>query len=146
MAITHLRMCRIETSQTSTVVKPPRRRHRWTDTRPVEDTWTNRDLPVLKAIVEIADETADSSIDISDIKVRVGMDDTTLQRALRALYGEPYLQEPKPTIARRKHPNRATRFHELHPARTATLIPLDIPGHALWYKNFRNFIEEGRYA
>ena len=32
---------------------------------------------------------------------------------------------PKPTIARGKHPNRATRFHELHPARTATLIPLD---------------------
>ena len=116
MAITHLRMCRIETSQTSTVVKPPRRRRRWTDTRPVEDTWTNRDLPVLKAIVEIVDETADSSIAISDIKVRVGMDDTTLQRALRALYSEPYLQEPKPTIARRNHPNRATRFHELHPA------------------------------
>ena len=106
MAITHLRMCRIETSQTSTVVKPPRRRRRWTDTRPVEDTWTNRDLPVLKAIVEFADETADSSINISDIKVRVGMDDTTVQRALRALYSEPYLQEPKTDDRAEKSPQQ----------------------------------------
>lgn len=65
---------------------------------------------MLKIIVEIADETADSSIDISDIKVRVGMDDTTLERVLRALYSDPYLQEPEPTIARGKHPNTATRF------------------------------------
>ena len=56
-------------------------------------TWLNRDLPVLKAIVEIFNETGDSSIDVSEVKARVGLDVDTVQRARHALYTEPYLQE-----------------------------------------------------
>jgi hypothetical protein len=41
------------------------------------------------------------------------------------------------------HTSAPMRFHELHPARTATLIPLDMrSGKTI----FRNLIEEGRYA
>jgi hypothetical protein len=59
----------------------------------VKDTWSRRDLPVLKAIVEIFNETGDSSIDASEVRARAGLDKDALQRALRALYTEPYLQE-----------------------------------------------------
>jgi hypothetical protein len=59
----------------------------------VSDTWASRDLPVLKAIVEIFDETGDSSIQVPDVTARVGLDEEAVQRALRALYTEPYLQE-----------------------------------------------------
>jgi hypothetical protein len=54
-----------------------------------EDTWTTRDLPVLRAVVDIYDRTRDA-IDPDDIEAAVGLDKDTVQRALRALNTEPY--------------------------------------------------------
>ena len=57
-----------------------------------DDTWLSRDLPVLQAIVEIYDSTG-GGIQARQIESKVGMDAETVQRALRALYTEPYMQE-----------------------------------------------------
>ncbi|WP_062894951.1 hypothetical protein [Mycobacterium avium] len=57
----------------------------------MEDTWLNRDLPVLKAAVEIYDRTGHIRADA--IEKAVGFDTETVQRALRALYTEPYFQQ-----------------------------------------------------
>jgi hypothetical protein len=59
----------------------------------MDDTWTNRDLPVLRAIVEIYDETGRPSIRTSEIAAAVGFDKDTTRRALNALYTQPYLKE-----------------------------------------------------
>ncbi len=59
---------------------------------PVADTWTNRDLPVLKAIVKIYDETGRTMIRPGQIAARAGLDEETTTRALRALYRQPYLE------------------------------------------------------
>ena len=57
----------------------------------MEDTWSTRDLPVLKAIVEIYDSTGRTNIRPTDITSPTGFDEETVQRAVRALYTEPYL-------------------------------------------------------
>jgi hypothetical protein len=57
----------------------------------MEDTWTNRDLPVLKAAVEIYDGTG--HIRPEAIASAIEFDAVTVQRGLRALYTEPYFQE-----------------------------------------------------
>ena len=54
------------------------------------DTWTSRDLPVLKAIVDIYEEVGMPAITPDQIQQRVGFDDETVYRALRALETEPY--------------------------------------------------------
>ncbi|SPM40599.1 hypothetical protein MNAB215_2800 [Mycobacterium numidiamassiliense] len=59
----------------------------------MEDTWTNRDLPVLRAAVEIFDDTQASKVRASQIAKAAEFDDETTQRALRALYRQPYFQE-----------------------------------------------------
>ncbi|WP_139131862.1 hypothetical protein [Micromonospora chersina] len=51
------------------------------------DTWESRDLPVLRAIVEISDEGA-RDMDARDVAKRVGMDLETALVALFALAGE----------------------------------------------------------
>lgn len=53
--------------------------------------WTNRDLPVLKAAVEIYDKTG--HVRPEAIQRAIGFDAETVQRALRALYTEPYFRE-----------------------------------------------------
>ncbi|CCK64165.1 hypothetical protein [Mycobacterium canetti] len=58
-----------------------------------EDTWTTRDLPVLRAVVDIYDRTGRSSIRPRDIEAVVGFDEDTLQRALRALNTEPFFEK-----------------------------------------------------
>lgn len=55
------------------------------------DTWTNRDLPVLKAVVDIFECGDDDNIEPGEIARRTGLDDDSVQRALRALYKHPYL-------------------------------------------------------
>jgi hypothetical protein len=57
-----------------------------------EDTWNDRDLPVLKAAVEIYDQTGrnPSAAELGDA---TGFDKDTVQRALRALYREPYFEK-----------------------------------------------------
>jgi hypothetical protein len=59
----------------------------------MEDTWTNRDLPVLRAAVRIFDNTGRSKIRASDIAKAADLDEGTTQRALQSLYREPYFQE-----------------------------------------------------
>ncbi|MGB3896319.1 MAG: hypothetical protein WA942_18985 [Mycolicibacter sinensis] len=54
-----------------------------------EDTWTNRDLPVLRAAVRLSDES-DMPVSATAIGRVVGFDEETTQRALRALYRMPY--------------------------------------------------------
>lgn len=56
------------------------------------DTWTNRDLPVLKAVVDIFEGDDDDNIDPDEIARRTGFDDDSVQHALRALYKHPYLE------------------------------------------------------
>lgn len=55
------------------------------------DTWSARDLPVLRAIVEIYDSTGRENIRTRDIVSATGFDVETVQRAVRALHREPYL-------------------------------------------------------
>lgn len=57
-----------------------------------DDTWTTRDLPVLKAAVELFEENGRGPR-ASDIAARTGFDEKTVQRGLRALYPEPYFEE-----------------------------------------------------
>lgn len=56
------------------------------------DTWESRDLPVLKAAVELYEESG-RRLRPSAIEKATGFDKETVQRALRALYREPYFEE-----------------------------------------------------
>jgi hypothetical protein len=56
------------------------------------DTWINRDLPVLKAVVDIFEDDGEDNIEAGEIERRTGFDDETVQRALRVLYKHPYLE------------------------------------------------------
>jgi hypothetical protein len=57
-----------------------------------DTTWESRDLPVLKAVVELYEEKGRGP-KVSAIEARTGLDHDTVQRALRALYTEPYFEE-----------------------------------------------------
>jgi hypothetical protein len=57
-----------------------------------QDSWTRRDLPVLKAIVRIYDETGRERISPAEVQRAVNFDEDTAQRAIRALYRQPYLE------------------------------------------------------
>jgi len=59
----------------------------------MEDTWTNRDLPVLRAVVEHYEETGRHMTRARDVEQRTGFDKATTQRALRALQTVPFFQE-----------------------------------------------------
>jgi hypothetical protein len=58
----------------------------------VEDVWTNRDLPVLRAAVELYDRTG-MPVRASAIAQAAGIDEETTQRALRFLFRQPYFEE-----------------------------------------------------
>lgn len=62
--------------------------------RHMPDTWESRDLPVLKAAVEIFDRTGRGS-SAAELGAACGFDKGTVQRALRALYREPFFEEPR---------------------------------------------------
>src|SRR6476620_9510343 len=57
-----------------------------------DDTWTTRDLPVLKPAVELFEQHGHGP-SASAIETRTGFDEETVQRALRALYTEPYFDK-----------------------------------------------------
>jgi hypothetical protein len=59
----------------------------------MEDMWTVRDLPVLKAAVKIYIETGRTKIPVEAIQKEAGFDPRTTQLALRRLYREPYFDE-----------------------------------------------------
>ncbi len=58
----------------------------------MEDTWETRDLPVLKAAVELYEESG-RRLRPRAIEDATGFDKETVQRALRALYRQPYFEE-----------------------------------------------------
>jgi hypothetical protein len=60
----------------------------------MRDTWTNRDLPVLQAIVEIYEETG-QAMGPDVLEERTGLDQKSLQVALKALDSEepPYISK-----------------------------------------------------
>lgn len=64
----------------------------------MEDTWTTRDLPVLRAIVEIYEETGEA-VRPSRIVEYTDLDKDTVQAALRALHSE---EPPFVTTMRRR--------------------------------------------
>lgn len=57
-----------------------------------EDTWTTRDLPVLRAAVQIYEKGERPNIRVSDIERMLEFDKAEIQRALRALHSEPFFQ------------------------------------------------------
>ena len=58
------------------------------------DTWTNRDLPVLRAIVDLFEEEEDEGgIQPWEIQQRTGFDEYTVRKALRALNRRPYFED-----------------------------------------------------
>lgn len=60
----------------------------------IPDTWANRDLPVLRAIVELYEEEEDEGgIQPWEIQRRTGFDEATVRRALRALNRQPYFED-----------------------------------------------------
>ncbi|MGB8207378.1 MAG: hypothetical protein WCF69_07150 [Mycobacterium sp.] len=58
----------------------------------MDDTWTNRDLPVLKAVVEIYEATGRTMIGPREIAAKAGLDQEVTERAIRALYRQPYFE------------------------------------------------------
>jgi hypothetical protein len=76
-----------------TTAEPVARRGLGVVSRGVEDTWTNRDLPVLRAAVVIYDKSGRANIRVNDIERAVEFDKDTIQRALRALSREPFFEE-----------------------------------------------------
>lgn len=56
------------------------------------DTWTTRDLPVLRAAVDIFDQTGRNP-SAGELETLCGFDHDTMQRALRALYREPFFED-----------------------------------------------------
>ncbi len=56
------------------------------------ETWTSRDLPVLRAVVDHYEETGESDIRPWDLQQRTGFDEETVQKALRALNRQPYFE------------------------------------------------------
>lgn len=59
----------------------------------MEDTWFERDLPVLDAAVRIYDETGRSMIRATELERVTGFDHDTVQRALRALNTDEYFEK-----------------------------------------------------
>jgi hypothetical protein len=53
----------------------------------VADTWNDRDLPVLRAVVEL-DEREGRPVTAEDVRFVTGFDPNTVESALRALAGE----------------------------------------------------------
>lgn len=58
----------------------------------VEETWSKRDLPVLKAIVELHETHSPKRVEVSEVERATGLDNAEVQQALKALHTEPYIQ------------------------------------------------------
>lgn len=56
------------------------------------DTWSARDLPVLRAAVDLFEENGRGPR-ATTIAARTGLDEDSVQRALRVLYTEPFFEK-----------------------------------------------------
>lgn len=52
----------------------------------MEDTWTNRDYPVLEAAVRLLDKADPQWVSVHEIAVETGLDEDSVARALTALH------------------------------------------------------------
>jgi hypothetical protein len=52
----------------------------------VEDTWTNRNYPVLEAAVRLLDEADPQWVSVHEIAVETGLDEDSVARVLTALH------------------------------------------------------------
>ena len=60
----------------------------------MDDTWFDRDLPVLEAVIALGDESDGSDlINAWEVRQRSGLDEAQVQAALRALIDVRYLAE-----------------------------------------------------
>jgi hypothetical protein len=57
----------------------------------VEETWTSRDLPVLKAVVELYEATSSSRSPVTAVQKATGFDAGKVEQALKVLHTQPYL-------------------------------------------------------
>jgi hypothetical protein len=64
-----------------------------------EDTWASRDLPVLRAAVDLHEQSDGDDVSPGDIRRITGFDEETVQRALRALKSTPSFFEDMYTTA-----------------------------------------------
>lgn len=58
----------------------------------VEETWASRDLPVLKAVVELYEATSSSRSPVSEVQKATGFDAGTVDQALKVLQTHPYIE------------------------------------------------------
>lgn len=68
----------------------------------MSDTWVNRDLPVLTALVQLVDETG-HAVKATKLEQVTGFDGPTVQRALRALNTEEPAYFTAATVAMGNH-------------------------------------------
>ncbi|MFV8173819.1 hypothetical protein [Mycolicibacterium peregrinum] len=59
----------------------------------MDDTWFERDLPVLDAAVKIYDETGRNTIKVSELAKATGFDRTVVMQAARALMSGDYFEQ-----------------------------------------------------
>ncbi|MDF0532207.1 hypothetical protein P0W64_15015 [Tsukamurella sp. 8F] len=57
-----------------------------------EDTWSTRDVPVLRAVVELYEQTG-QAVQVGEIARATDFDQDTVQRAIRALMRQPYFEK-----------------------------------------------------
>jgi hypothetical protein len=57
-----------------------------------QDTWSERDLPVLRAVVDIYEQTGRKVIRLGELAKATGFDEDTVTRAARVLNREPYFE------------------------------------------------------
>lgn len=62
----------------------------------MSDTWFERDLPVLRAAVDVFEHDGDP-MDVEDIATAANLDIDTVQRALRKLCAQPFFAEGQET-------------------------------------------------
>lgn len=58
----------------------------------VEETWTGRDLPVLKAVVELFEANSSGRTPVSAVQQATGFDAGTVEKALKVLHTQPYVK------------------------------------------------------
>lgn len=72
------------------------------------DTWHQRDLPVLQAIVQLKDENPGQPISREQVEQATGLDSETVRRAVYSLHDEPYIETGGSLVDLHEYIKRAT--------------------------------------